>query len=360
MPIQSHIETMLSPRLCAEDETGFRTFTSSSRFAAYQQSLAWANHAPSGGRYDYLLFLCRRRGETIGAGVVRRTKLAPFTFLATLQRGPVVAELDDLGPVLKALKRALKEAGCCTVIVGPRARGEERDRVLASLSQAGFSALPNSAQSLHVSTGLVDLRPSEEAILAAFKQRGRRQVRAAAGKGVGIRSAETGADIAAYEAITAEFMAGKPAYDRKGQPDARGQAAIVAANGGGILLAELNGEVIGGHSFVVQGKEAIWLSIATSNRDPSLPRSYLLVWEAMRMAKRLGCQAYDLAGMVGSDPRDRGEANREQFKQAFAPSLEELVPAHLAALDPVRHAIFFSARQAYRRFRAGRAARARD
>ena len=360
MPIQSHIETRLSPRLCAEDESEFRNFTSHSRFAAYQQSLAWANHAPSGGRQDYLLFLCRRRGEAIGAGVVRRTKLAPFSFLATLQRGPVVAELDDLGPVLTALKRALQGAGCCTVIVGPRARGEERDRALEALSQAGFNALPNSAQSLHVGTGLIDLRPSEEAILAAFKQRGRRQIRAAAGKGVGIRSAETEADIAAYEAVTARFMAGKPAYDRRGQPDARGQAAIVAANGGGILLAELGGEVIGGHAFVVQGKEAIWLSIATSNRDPSLPRSYLLVWEAMRMAKRLGCRAYDLAGMVGSDPRDRGEANREQFKQAFAPSLEDLVTAHVAALDPVRHALFFNARQAYRRVRAGRAARPGD
>jgi hypothetical protein len=64
--------------------------------------------------------------------------------------------------------------------------------------------------------------------------------------------------------------------------------------------------------------------------------------------------------MVGSDPRDRGEANREQFKQAFAPSVEDLVPAHVAALDPVRHTIFFNVRQAYRRFRAGRAARAHD
>jgi hypothetical protein len=48
------------------------------------------------------------------------------------------------------------------------------------------------------------------------------------------------------------------------------------------------------------------------------------------------------------ETEDAGARNREQFKMAFNPRLERLVPTHVKSLKPVSHAILFRARQAYR------------
>jgi lipid II:glycine glycyltransferase (peptidoglycan interpeptide bridge formation enzyme) len=110
-----------------------------------------------------------------------------------------------------------------------------------------------------------------------------------------------------------------------------------------LLVAEHEGRIVGWHSFVVQGRSAYWLGLATDD-DPSAPRSYLLLWEAIQRARALGLDTYDLAGL-SSDEESTG---RDQFKQAFAPEREMLLPAHVAALRPLRHLVFFNLRQAYR------------
>jgi lipid II:glycine glycyltransferase (peptidoglycan interpeptide bridge formation enzyme) len=94
---------------------------------------------------------------------------------------------------------------------------------------------------------------------------------------------------------------------------------------------------------VRQGQDAIWLGLATDG-DPQSARSYLLVWQAIRRARAMGLASYDLAGLSAEDE----STGRDQFKQAFAPVREELLSAHVAALQPIRHAIFFPLRQLYR------------
>jgi lipid II:glycine glycyltransferase (peptidoglycan interpeptide bridge formation enzyme) len=58
----------------------------------------------------------------------------------------------------------------------------------------------------------------------------------------------------------------------------------------------------------------------------------------------VGLDFYDLAGL---SPDEEG-TGRDQFKQAFAPEREALLPAHVTALRPLRHLVFFNLRQAYR------------
>lgn len=342
-------ETVLDAALSPTDRAAFDAFVRASPFAAVQQSPAWAENAPRSRRQGFLHFLCREGGDVIGAAVVRSSRLGPFARLATVQRGPLVHDPERLGIVLGSLKTALKAQGFSTLVAGPRMTGEYRKAATEALAATGFRPLPAEAQSLHTSTGKVELTPAEEAILASFKQRGRRQIRAAAKKGIVVREAASDADLDAYQRVTDAFHARRPDYDHRGQPDVRRQAAIVAANGGAILVAEREGEVVGGHAFVIQGAQALWLSMATSDDDPAVPRSYLLLWEGMRLARAKGCIAYDLAGL-SDDDGDDGAAGRDQFKTAFAPRVEQLVPAHVAALRPLRHALFFEARQIYRRF----------
>ncbi|HEV2746190.1 MAG TPA: GNAT family N-acetyltransferase [Allosphingosinicella sp.] len=358
---------MLSPELSLADQAAFEAFVAASPYGACQQTRAWAANVPKSRRQDYLLFLCREGEAVVGAGAVRRSRLGPFARLATLQRGPVVDRVERLGAVASALKQALRDNGCSTLVLGPRIGGDGREEALRALSDQGFARLPERGQSLHIVTGTIDLRPGEDAILAGFKQRGRRQIRNASKQGVSVRPASSGPDVEAYQRVLGEFQRLRPDYDTRGLPDAFQQAAIVRANGGAILLAEKDGEVIGGHAFVVQGGDAMWLSMATLDSDPSVPRAYLLLWEAIRLARQMGCRRYDLAGLAGGGEDagggsgDGGEAGRDQFKTAFAPAVDKLVPAHVAPLRPLRHLLFFNARQYYRtvrnRMRAARSGR---
>ena len=171
-----------------------------------------------------------------------------------------------------------------------------------------------------------------------------------------IRAVDGDADIALYQGAIDAFRASRAQYDMDGLPDAAGQAALIARLGGAMLLAERDGKVIGGHAFVRQADEAIWLSLATAHDDPAVPRAYPLLWEGMLAARAIGCIGYDLAGMAVDAPRDAGEANRMQFKAAFSPLPRVLPPMQVAALKPVAHAVLFNARQLYRATKPRRAA----
>jgi lipid II:glycine glycyltransferase (peptidoglycan interpeptide bridge formation enzyme) len=339
-------KTVLCEALSEEDAAAFDAFAAANPRAAYQQSRAWAENAPRGRRHRFLYFLCREGGAVIGAAIVRRTRLAPGAILATVQRGPLVRDLSDLPRVVEALGQALEAQGCCTLILGPRFTGEERAAAQTALAGLRFKPLPAEAQALHGVTGIVPLDAYESALFARFKQRGRRAIRKAEQAGLVVREARE-ADLAACQSLLDAFHQARPGYDSSGQLDILAQIRMVAALGGALLVAEHEGRIVGWHSFVRQGGSGIWLGLATDD-DPRLPRSYLLLWEAVRRCRAMGLSRYDLAGLAA----EGAESGRDQFKTAFDPGREHLLPAVVRALKPLRHALFFTARTLYRRLRA--------
>ena len=341
-------KTVLAKRLGKDDAEAFDAFVRASPHAACQQTRAWAENAPRRPRHDYFCFLCRDGSEVIGTAVIRRSRLAPGAALATVQRGPVVAEPRHLERVVDALTEALRQAGFVSLVLGPRIAGDSRAEVAEVLARCGFKPLPEESQALHTVTGKVSLAGAEEDILARFKQRGRRAIRKVAAAGVTVREAAE-ADLPACAELVARFHARRPDYDVAGQLGVEAQARLIAAEGGALLVAEQEGRIVGWHSFVAQGRSAYWLGLA-SDDDPAAPRSYLLLWEAMRRARDIGMRDYDLAGLSANEDGN----GRDQFKQAFAPEREELLPAHVAALRPLRHLVFFNLRQAYRAWRRKR------
>lgn len=343
--MESRPKTVLTGRMGKEDAEAFDAFADAHPRAAFQQSRAWAQSVPR-ARHDYLFFLCRDGAETIGTAIVRRSRLLPGVSLATVQRGPLAGP-ERLESVVEALKQALDAAGFSSLVLGPRFSGDGCAAAGEALARCGFAALPADEQALHIVTGKIALVGSEDDIFAGFKQRGRRAIRKVAERGTTVREA-TAEDLASCQHLLDAFHARRPDYDARSQPDVAAQARLVAALGGGLLVAEEAKRIVGFHSFVRQGRDAIWLAMAGED-DPQAPRGYLLVWEAVRRARALGLEHYDLAGLAP----DGAESGRDQFKNAFAPVREELLPAHVAALRPLRHVVFFTLRRLYRRRRRG-------
>lgn len=338
-------KTVLTRLLGKDEAAAFDAFAAASPFATCRQSRAWAENAPGGGRHEQLYFLCREGADVMGAGIVRVSRLAPAVSLATLQGGPLVADPGQLEVVLKALAGALREAGFSSLVLGPRASGRALDEMASTLVHCGFRPLPDAAQALHVVTGKVALNGAEDEILARFKQRGRRAIRKVTTAGVTVRDGDS-SDVPACAELAEQFHARRPDYDVSGQLGVQAQMSLVAASGGAFLVAEQENRIVGYHSFAKQGRDAFWLGLATDD-DPKAPRSYLLLWEAMRQAQAMGLEAYDLAGLCSEDCA----TGRDQFKQAFAPQRVQLLPAHVKALRPWRHLVFFNARQALHAWR---------
>ena len=340
----------MSHILDSADAEAFDAFMCAAPFGAYQQTRAWAAVAPRHARRGWYFFICRVDGAIVGAGVVRATRLAMGAWLATLQRGPVVHDPAMLPAVLDALTGMLRRAGCCSVQLAPRVRGRPLPIMAEALRVAGFVPLDQHKQSLHHATGIVWLDKPEAEILAGFKQRARRAIRAAEKAGISVRAVSDDRDMECFQQLLDRFADERQDYDMSGQADAQGQAQLVATCGGAMLLAERDGVAIGAHAFVRQGDEAIWLSLVTLDRDGASP-GYPLLWHAMRVAAALGCVGYDLAGLPDGEPRDAGEAGRLQFKNAFAPHRRIMPPMQMLILQPVQHALLFGAREAYRRLR---------
>ncbi|WBH17820.1 lipid II:glycine glycyltransferase FemX [Sphingomonas radiodurans] len=341
------IHSQLVPLLDGEEATRFDAFLQGSPFAAYQQSRAWPRAAPQHARRDWRFFAAFDDAEMIGACVIRSTRLAMGAWLATVQRGPIVHDAARLGVVLGELRRVLRQAGCCSVQIGPRVRGRTLPIMAEAMRDAGFAPMPPDEQALHHATGIIWLDKPEAEVLAGLKQRARRALKAADKGRIVVRAVEHSDDLATYQRLLDAFAASRPDYDRSGQPNARAQADLIAALGGAMLLAEREGSPIGAHAFVRQADEAIWLSLATVDRDGASP-GYPLLWEGMRRARAMGCVGFDLAGLPEAEPTDPGEAGRAQFKNAFAPHRRLMPPMQFAALDPVRHTVLLGARRIYR------------
>lgn len=340
--------SVLADTLSAAEAEAFDVLGRSSPFAAYQQARAWAGAVPRRNRHSYCHYLLRDADRTLATALIRKTRLTPWHALAAVQRGPVVDQLASLRRALPDLMDRLREQGCTSLLVSPRVAEAEREHAAALLAGLDFRPVEARRQSLHVATGTIDLTRSEDAILAGFKQRARRQIKACVKAGATVRQAHGDADLAAYQRLLDGFAERHPGYDMRGQPGAAGQAALIAALGGAMLLSECDGRIIGGHAFVRQGSDAIWLSLPTIADASPVPRSYLLLWEAMRAARALGCERYDLAGLDAQAAAGSGEAGREQFKTAFAPERSELLPLYVVALRPLEHRLFFAGRQLWR------------
>jgi lipid II:glycine glycyltransferase (peptidoglycan interpeptide bridge formation enzyme) len=150
-------------------------------------------------------------------------------------------------------------------------------------------------------TVLVDISSPEEEILARMKQKTRYNIRLAARRGVSIREGTREDWTLLYKmyaetALRDSFTIRDEAYYRAVWENLSAPRAKTDAPCAKNLIAEIGGETAAALTLVCFGKRAYYLygmSRAAYRRD--MP-AYLLQWEAIRTAKSLGCDTYDMWG----------------------------------------------------------------
>jgi lipid II:glycine glycyltransferase (peptidoglycan interpeptide bridge formation enzyme) len=347
MMTSSEYTCRLVANLDSAEVERFDRFVRTAPHTVYSQTATGAAAARTSRLQHFRYLCCEDRQSLSLTGVVRFTRLAPSRYLATMSRGPIFTDPDVLDRCLPQVISKLKGAGACTILMNPRWEGTGAQLVEEILIRHGFAALPEDEQTVHAVTGMVDLTRSEEAILAGFKQRCRRQIRKAERMGLVVRPAQSEDDARRFEPLFENFSRRK-GFDIAGLPKVADQWRL-AQDRGVFLLAEVGGKLVGAHVALQEGSRGFWLVLASDDDQADVPRGYTLLWEGMRHMKQRGCTVFDLAGMADGEVTDSGEANRMQFKSAFDPEPVKLVRIHSRGIMPVSHAILFRARQAYRR-----------
>jgi lipid II:glycine glycyltransferase (peptidoglycan interpeptide bridge formation enzyme) len=190
-------------------------------------------------------------------------------------------------------------------------------------------------------TILIDIKGSEEEILARMKQKTRYNIRLAEKKGVTVRAWN---DIESFHHMM--LLTGK--RDGFGVHSCeyyrRAYELLHPRQMGELLLAEYEGKPLAALFVARNGNRAYYLYGASTDEERNRMPTYLLQWEAMKWAKARGCQEYDLWG-VPDEVEEILEANFEKrrdglwgvyrFKRGFGGELKRAVQAMDKVYNPL-------------------------
>ncbi len=168
---------------------------------------------------------------------------------------------------------------------------------------------------------MLDISKSEEEILAGMKQKTRYNIRLAEKKGVKIFTSREKKYIDGFcrlVKITAErdkITAHPENYYRK-------MLETIPQEILELYIAEYEGEIIAANLMLFFGKTVTYMHGASDNIHREVMAPYLLQWQAIRDAKKSGCEKYDFGGVkIGTGD---GWGGITRFKTGFAPNAEPI------------------------------------
>lgn len=172
---------------------------------------------------------------------------------------------------------------------------ENGQAVMAELKRRGWGF--SSDQIQFQNSVLIDLSATEEEMLARMKPKTRYNTRLAEKKGVSVRIG-TLSDLSALYKMYAETSVRDGFVIRDEEYyltvwELFMKSALPTAFP---LIAEVDGEAVAAIFLFMFGKRAYYVYGMSRNAHREKMPTYLLQWEAMKLAKAKGCNAYDLWG----------------------------------------------------------------
>ena len=192
-------------------------------------------------------------------------------------------------------------------------------------------------------TLLVDIRGSEEEILARMKQKTRYNIRLAEKKGVTVRAWE---DIDSFHKMMLH-TGGRDGFGIHSLEYYKRAHDLFHPKGMcEILVAEYEGKPLAALFVARNGNRAYYLYGASTDEERNRMPTYLLQWEAIKWAKARGCEEYDLWGVPDEDETTL-EANFEtrhdglwgvyRFKRGFGGELKRAAQAMDRVYNPLMY-----------------------
>jgi len=274
-------------------------------------------------------------GQAIVAGAQVLYRILPFgATLAYVPKGPLVDWADErvVRTLLAALRQAVQRHRAFCLKLEPNLLDDPT--LAARLVRLGLRPSPQTVQPR--STILIDLHCEEDEIMARFKKKTRRNVRAAARRGVIVWDGSA-SDLSSLQSLLEETARRKNFAIHSGEFYRAAYDLFVPSGHARLLLATYQDTVLAGIMVFALGREAWSLCSASGSTHRNLKPNYLLQWEAIRWAKERGCPTYDMWGIPDEDEEvlERGFLKRSGglwgvygFKRGFGGRLVRYLGAY--------------------------------
>lgn len=195
-------------------------------------------------------------------------------------------------------------------------------------------------------TLIVDIRGTEDEILARMKQKTRYNIRLAARKGVTVRSWD---DLPAFHQMML-VTGGRDGFGVHSLEYYQRAYELFHPTGmAELLVAEYEGVPLAALMVFMRGKRAWYVYGASNNEERNRMPTYLLQWEAMRWARSKGVEEYDLWGVPDADEkkleaqfteRNDGLWGVYRFKRGFGGELKRAVQAMDRVYNPLLYKLY--------------------
>lgn len=233
--------------------------------------------------------------------------------------------------MIKALKEIGKEHNCLFIKMEPNII-KKSPKILVSQYPNIF---PSPRPLFSKYTFQIDLTQSEEELLQNMKSKTRYNLRLAQRKGVMVTEDNSDQAFETYLKLLKETTQRQGFYAHDEDYHRKMWKSLKPAGLAHLLKAEYQSEVL-----------VIWILFrwhdtlyypygASSTKYRELMASNLIMWEAIRFGKKLGCYIFDLWGCLGPNPNPKDPwYGFHRFKQGYGPKLVEFIGSYDLVLDP--------------------------
>jgi lipid II:glycine glycyltransferase (peptidoglycan interpeptide bridge formation enzyme) len=309
------------------DRAVWEAFVDACDLNTFLSSWAWSEVEADLGRDVHRIGIFDAHDELVGVFLAVNHKARRGNILIC-PHGPVLKNPTALSDVLPSLRDELarlgRTGGCVCVRMCPLIFDAPEDRRL--FAGAGFRPAP-----IHVYSELswiLDITPSEDALLQGMKKNTRYGVRKAEKDGVVVRSSTDPAEIDTFWKLytqTAERQ-GFVVYPRS-LIEAEFKR-FSAQDRACWYFAEYQGETISTALIVYSATAAFYHHGASSHSIGAITPGEALQWAIIRDAKARGCVRYDFWGVVPDEATDHPWYGLSKFKKGFGGYAEHYVHAH--------------------------------
>jgi len=291
----------------------------------------------------------REKGQLVaGAQVLFRSLAFGLLNIAYIPKGPLVDWSNEslVNFLFESLDNLCRSSNAVFLKIEPPTSDFQ-------LPTSNFQPLTSNLQpSLHSiqprRTLVVDLRPDEDVLLAAMKQKTRYNIRLAAKKDIVVSTSDDVETFNQLMRLTSErdkFGVHSDSYYRNAYE------LFHSSRRGQLFLASYNGEALAGLMLFTLGQRAWYFYGGSSDIERNRMPTYLLQWEAMRWAKAHGATEYDLWGVPDEDEATL-EANFEtrhdglwsvyRFKRGFGGELVRAPGAYDRVYSPLLYKLYLA------------------
>ena len=261
-------------------------------------------------------------GQSHALMIIREAKRGKYLEIPC---GPLTdwSNTKNLQKIISTIKYIAEKEKCVFVRMRPQLPASSKN--LALLGKLGLKKSPMHLAAEH--TVMIDLKKTEEELLAEMRRQTRYEVRRADKLGIKVASDNSEQAFKEFHKVQAETAKRQNFIP----PNLKTLLAEREAfsNNATIYIAETaEGEKIAYGLIIHDGKEGDYYEAASTPLNRKLPGAYALLWQAMKDLKEQGYERFNLWGIAPAGQPNHRYAGVTTFKTGFGGEIIEYVPAH--------------------------------